>query len=136
MNKRKRIEEKSEDEEEVDIISKLIGEYGRWQMQLTFILSLFNIPCTWHIFAPTFQAAERDSWCARPSDLKNIEPKLWRNITQPVDHCTILNYNTVNYTMDNITNISNLPKNQLINCTYWEFSGVGELIWVKFNFNE
>lgn len=50
----------SKEEEEEDIISNAIGEFGRWQLLLTFILSLVNIPCTWHIFMPTFHARERE----------------------------------------------------------------------------
>lgn len=126
----KQYAKKDEDEDETDVISKCIGEFGRWQLQLTFILSLFNIPCTWHIFIPTFQAIERDFWCGRPKNLSDIEPSLWRNITQPNGHCTILDYNSVNYTMDNIKNINNIPKDQLINCTNWEFNGIGEFMFV------
>lgn len=119
-------QQQNNDEEEIDVISKIIGEFGRWQLQITFIISLFNIPCTWHIFVPTFQAIERDFWCARPNNLHDVDPSLWRNITQPSGPCTILDYNSVNYTMDNIKIITNIPKDHLINCTSWEFSGIGE----------
>lgn len=115
-----------DEDEEVDVISKAIGEYGRWQLQLTFILSLFNIPCTWHIFAPNFQAAEREVWCARPPLLKDIEPSRWANATQPNGYCSILNYSSVNYTAGNITNIENLPDDRIVNCTSWEFNGIGK----------
>nr|CAI5859706.1 unnamed protein product [Callosobruchus analis] len=52
-------------DEEDDVISNAIGEFGKWQLLHTFLLSLFNVPCTWHIFAPTFHAADRETWCAR-----------------------------------------------------------------------
>lgn len=118
---------RKQEEEEDDVVSKAIGEYGRWQLQITFLLSLFNIPCTWHIFAPTFHSAPKDVWCSRPSDLPNIEPSLWENLTQPNGYCTILNYKSVNYTMDDINNIVNLSENSLVKCDSWEYSGVGKI---------
>lgn len=42
-----------EDDEE-DPIADLIGNYGPWQLKLTFLLSLCSFPCTFHIFSPTF----------------------------------------------------------------------------------
>ncbi|XP_066998646.2 organic cation transporter protein [Anabrus simplex] len=50
-------------EEDQDPVSQLVGEFGRWQLQLTFLLSLFNFPCTWHIFASTFQSPSVKYWC-------------------------------------------------------------------------
>lgn len=37
-----------------DVVSTLIGKYGRWQLLMTFLLSLFSLPCTFHIYLPTF----------------------------------------------------------------------------------
>ncbi|CAH1119189.1 unnamed protein product [Phaedon cochleariae] len=68
-----------------DIISSAIGEFGRWQLLHTFLLSLFNIPCTWHIFIPTFHAAERLVWCARPEKFRNVAPHLWINCSGQSD---------------------------------------------------
>ncbi|KAL1139156.1 hypothetical protein AAG570_009216 [Ranatra chinensis] len=48
---------------------------------LTFLLSLFNAPCTFHIFAPTFEAATPPFWCARPQHLPNLPVDLWKNIS-------------------------------------------------------
>lgn len=80
--------DKCECDEKKDVISKSIGDFGRWQLQLTFLLSLFNLPCTWHIYAMTFQAPEVEFWCAPPEGLESLDPDLWRNIshTPPVSH--------------------------------------------------
>lgn len=69
------------EEEEDDVISKAIGTFGKWQLQLTFFLSLFNIPCTWHIYSMTFQAPEVEFWCAPPKQLESLPPSVWRNIS-------------------------------------------------------
>lgn len=48
--------EKTDDE--VDIIGQLIGGYGKWQFVMTFLLALFQVPNTFHIYSPTFQVSE------------------------------------------------------------------------------
>lgn len=54
--------EKSESEkggnsadEDSDIITEYIGHYGLWQFYWTFLLCLFQIPTTFHIFCLVFQ---------------------------------------------------------------------------------
>lgn len=42
-------------DDECDAIGDLIGHYGKWQFVMTILLSLFQVPNTFHIFSPTFQ---------------------------------------------------------------------------------
>lgn len=42
-------------DDECDAIGDLIGHYGKWQFMMTILLSLFQVPNTFHIFSPTFQ---------------------------------------------------------------------------------
>nr|CAD7423340.1 unnamed protein product [Timema monikensis] len=74
----------AEEEEEDDPVSQAVGEFGRWQLQLTFLLSLFNVPCTFHIFAVTFQAPVVDFWCARPPGFTEMDVPTWRNMSHSV----------------------------------------------------
>jgi hypothetical protein len=46
-------------DDECDAIGDLIGHYGKWQFMMTILLSLFQVPNTFHIFSPTFQVSER-----------------------------------------------------------------------------
>lgn len=62
----------SNDEEDCDsdIISNYIGHYGRWQFIWTFLLCLFQLPTTFHIFSFVFQVSSLisitcDLWVAR-----------------------------------------------------------------------
>jgi OCT family organic cation transporter-like MFS transporter 4/5 len=75
------VKPKRDEGETEDPISQAVGEYGRWQLQLTFFLSLFNIPCTWHIFALTFQSLPSDFWCEKPPHFANISVDKWRNFS-------------------------------------------------------
>lgn len=68
--------------EEQDVISKSIGDFGRWQLTLTFLLSLFNLPCTWHIYALTFQSPSNvQFWCTPPDNLLSLPVHVWQNIS-------------------------------------------------------
>ncbi|KAF5273455.1 hypothetical protein FQA39_LY07472 [Lamprigera yunnana] len=120
-------------EEEDDVISKCIGTYGRWQLRLTFLISLVNVMCTWHIFAFTFQAADKTVWCARPKFVEEIDPQIWINYTQPVDHCSILDVSELNSSVyTNIANINKVTTN-IIPCDKWEFEPNGKTIIEDFN---
>ncbi|KAE8750372.1 hypothetical protein FOCC_FOCC002931, partial [Frankliniella occidentalis] len=67
-----------------DQICQAVGSFGRWQLKLTFLLSLVNIPCTWHIFVPTFQAVSPENfWCQRPPGLRDLTPAIWMNLSHP-----------------------------------------------------
>lgn len=74
-------------DDDCDIIGQLIGKYGRYQFLMTFLLSLFQIPNTFHISSPIYQvcgkgffrpsqAHDRCSWYFRCSQLFLISPTL------------------------------------------------------------
>lgn len=48
---------KPNSDDECDAIGDLIGHYGKWQFVMTILLSLFQVPNTFHIFSPTFQVS-------------------------------------------------------------------------------
>lgn len=119
--------QEQEAEDEVDIISHSIGEYGRWQFYLTFLLSLVNIPCTWHIFVPTFHDAYKEFWCARTEEFTDVDPVRWKNYTQPAGPCEIFN---LSY-LDGETHLEEIQKIQgvhLVKCESWEFEGEGKSV--------
>lgn len=41
--------------DECDVIGELMGKYGKYQFYMTFLLSLFQIPNTFHIASPVYQ---------------------------------------------------------------------------------
>lgn len=44
-----------DDEEETDIIGELVGHFGKWQFLMTMLLSLFQVPNTFHISSSVYQ---------------------------------------------------------------------------------
>lgn len=89
-------------DEECDVIGDLIGHYGKWQCMMTILLSLFQVPNTFHIYSPTFQAADKDFWCKRPPSWNTTSVDLWRNISKSADNCNLIDYdwNSINPSND------------------------------------
>ncbi|XP_072395850.1 organic cation transporter protein-like isoform X2 [Diabrotica undecimpunctata] len=128
---KKKPEEAQEDD---DVVSKAIGEFGRWQLLNTLLLSLFNIPCTWHIFAPTFHVGEkRNVWCARPENFTDVRFSEWMNCSgqSEQEYCTVLDVTGIN----NITALCSASLDALnrVKCNRWEFDGEGSNIITDFN---
>lgn len=121
--------EKENGEEQDDVVSKAIGEYGLWQLRLTMILALVNIPCTWHIVSFTFQAADRNVWCVRNENFQNISPP--NNLTQSTDHCFIKNITYPSVHSD--VSVLQDQNYSLIKCDKWEFEGRGDTLIKDFN---
>ncbi|XP_017849314.1 organic cation transporter protein isoform X2 [Drosophila busckii] len=77
----------ADDEDETDVIGDLMGHYGKWQLLMTVLLSLFQVPNTFHISSSVYQSAHKDFWCERPAHLKQLPVDLWRNLTGDRDNC-------------------------------------------------
>lgn len=45
--------------EECDVIGELMGKYGKYQFYMTFLLSLFQVPNTFHISSTIYQVRTR-----------------------------------------------------------------------------
>ncbi|KAK9875028.1 hypothetical protein WA026_005836 [Henosepilachna vigintioctopunctata] len=121
---------KNHDDDEEDIIDKAIGKFGKWQFQLSFILALVNIPCTWHIFVPTFHGREMEVWCARPPKFYNVSTEIWIDKTQPNDFCTT--NDTSNASLDPLNNLVNVSRN-MVDCKQWEFAHDGSTLISEFD---
>ncbi|KAH8311117.1 hypothetical protein KR044_004483, partial [Drosophila immigrans] len=77
----------ADDEDETDVIGDLMGHYGKWQFVMTVLLSLFQVPNTFHISSSIYQAANKDFWCQRPAHLHQLPVDVWRNLSGTQDNC-------------------------------------------------
>ncbi|KAK9875025.1 hypothetical protein WA026_005835 [Henosepilachna vigintioctopunctata] len=116
--------------DEEDIIDKAIGKFGKWQFKLSFLLALVNIPCTFHIFVPTFHGREMEVWCARPPKFYNISTEVWIDKTQPHDFCTT--NDTSKASIDALNNLVNVSRNMVV-CNQWEFEQDGSTLISEFD---
>lgn len=110
--------------DETDVIGDLVGHFGKWQFLMTILLSLFQIPNTFHISSSVYQAANKNFWCSRPEHLRNSTPiDVWRNVSRSEDNCHYLNIDWNEITPDSIKGgVLNIPQNTTqTQCTDWEF---------------
>ncbi|CAG9562557.1 unnamed protein product [Danaus chrysippus] len=121
-------------EDDSDVVSTIIGDYGRWQLMMTFLLSLFSFPCTFHIYLPTFTAKATKFWCQRPENLSSLPVDDWINYSQPIDACSI-RVLPPGITVESILNNTAPLLDSFQKCTQWEYdkSEVGETIISEWN---
>ncbi|CAG9787714.1 unnamed protein product [Diatraea saccharalis] len=121
-------------EEEPDAVSSVIGNYGRWQLLITFLLSLFSFPCTFHIYLPTFTARATNFWCRMPENFSSLPLKEWINYSQPVDACSV-RVIPPGVTVESILNHTAPLLDSFVECTAWDYdrSEVGETIISEWN---
>lgn len=69
---------------------------------------------------PSVQGASQEFWCARPEHLKDVPVQLWKNLTQPHDSCSIVDYDFDRLSLRNFTNID-VNGLGLRKCTAFEY---------------
>ncbi|XP_030370804.1 organic cation transporter protein [Scaptodrosophila lebanonensis] len=110
-----------------DVISNFIGHYRKWSFLWTFILCLFQVPTTFHLFMHVFYTTDKDFWCARPPHLMNVSVFEWRNRSQTGNGCSLLNIDYNEVAFDNGQWL-NWPENSsnagYVKCPEFEFSDV------------
>ncbi|XP_031621225.1 organic cation transporter protein [Contarinia nasturtii] len=106
--------------EDCDIIGEIIGKYGKYQFFMTFLLSLFQIPNTFHISSPIYQAADKHFWCKRPDNLSHIDINVWRNLSG-LKSCSISKHNWNQITNTHMLEALVQNTTDPIKCTEWEF---------------
>ncbi|XP_002137941.2 organic cation transporter protein isoform X1 [Drosophila pseudoobscura] len=115
----------AEDEDETDVIGDLMGHYGKWQLLMTVLLSLFQVPNTFHISSSVYQAANKDFWCQRPLELQQMPVDEWRNLSGSNDNChrwegigwsSLANDTTLQEATEVVASVGNL-----VACESWEY---------------
>ncbi|XP_034486300.1 organic cation transporter protein isoform X1 [Drosophila innubila] len=110
-----------------DVLSNFLGHYRKWSFLWTFLLCLFQIPTTFHLFMFVFQTAPKDFWCARPAHLQELSIADWRNLSQSSNGCQLLDIDYSQVTFENgqlinwPSDAANLSYRQ---CQQFEFSDV------------
>ena len=68
-----------------DLIAETIGEFGRWQKLLAFLVGLYGMVAAIVSIDTVFIAALPASWChvPRPPAAAHLSPAQWRNLTVP-----------------------------------------------------
>lgn len=77
---------KSEPEEDDDVTSKVVGGFGRWQLQISILMSLLKLSNAWYQLNIIFMAPAQEFWCAKPKIFDHMSEKEWRDICAPVSN--------------------------------------------------
>ncbi|TMW50138.1 hypothetical protein DOY81_004763, partial [Sarcophaga bullata] len=120
----------NDDDEETDVIGDLVGHFGKWQFLMTILLSLFQVPNTFHISSSVYQAANKEFWCRRPPHLQYLPVDVWRNLSNSFDNCyqTPVDWSIISN--DSSTQIyqqqfilkSLMENNNRTACSSWEYA--------------
>ncbi|XP_022216384.2 organic cation transporter protein isoform X2 [Drosophila obscura] len=117
-----------QDEDETDVIGDLMGHYGKWQLLMTVLLSLFQVPNTFHISSSVYQAANKDFWCQRPPQYPQMPVAEWRNLSGSTDNCH--RFESMGWSsLGNATTLEVLEaaedaaaEGKLVACERWEYA--------------
>ncbi|KAF5300129.1 hypothetical protein FQR65_LT09219 [Abscondita terminalis] len=73
---------------DLDLIESTIGNFGTWQCQISFLLSLLKFPMAWIQLSIVFLAPPTEFWCRQPEEFKNLTLGKWKQITsvQPTNN--------------------------------------------------
>lgn len=69
---------------EEDLIAKVVGDFGKWQLQLSIMMALLKLPNAWHQLNIIFLAPPQEFWCKKPEFLEKFTEKEWRRNCSPV----------------------------------------------------
>ncbi|KAK9884743.1 hypothetical protein WA026_007591 [Henosepilachna vigintioctopunctata] len=64
-------------------LENTIGNFGKWQCWISFLLSLFKFPIAWIQMSIIFLAPPTQFWCIPPIQYRNMTPEEWVEISKP-----------------------------------------------------
>lgn len=77
-----------------DLTTKVIGDFGRWQFRIGFLMALLKLPIAWYQLNIMFMAPPQDFWCTKPKFLTGFSENEWRKISYPVGLQSLFLYHT------------------------------------------
>ncbi|CAK1585512.1 unnamed protein product [Parnassius mnemosyne] len=66
-----------------NITNKLIGDFGRWQLRISILMSLLKLSLAWYQLNIIFMAPPQEFWCAKPESFAKYTDEMWRKICVP-----------------------------------------------------
>ncbi|KAI8421835.1 hypothetical protein MSG28_009781 [Choristoneura fumiferana] len=66
-----------------DIVARVIGDFGRWQLRLSIMMALLKFPIGWYQLNILFLAPPQEFWCVKPAAFGSFSVKEWREMCAP-----------------------------------------------------
>ncbi|KAF2889275.1 hypothetical protein ILUMI_16898, partial [Ignelater luminosus] len=60
-----------------------IGDFGRWQFQISVLMSLLKFPIAWFQLGIVFLAPPTEFWCKQPERYKHLPVDKWKELIAP-----------------------------------------------------
>lgn len=73
-----------------DPTAKAVGNFGKWQLRVSVIMSLLKLPTAWYQLNIIFMAPPQDFWCKKPTSFHKYSESEWRKICAPVSCINVL----------------------------------------------
>lgn len=67
-----------------DVTSKIIGDFGKWQLRISILMAVLKFPIAWYQLNIIFMAPPQDFWCKKPAIFTKYSEEEWRKICCPV----------------------------------------------------
>ncbi|CAH0586900.1 unnamed protein product [Chrysodeixis includens] len=69
--------------DEPDVTSKIIGDFGKWQLRISILMAVLKLPIAWYQLNIIFMAPPQDFWCKKPTAFGKYTEKEWRKMCCP-----------------------------------------------------
>ncbi|CAB3226699.1 unnamed protein product [Arctia plantaginis] len=66
-----------------DPTAKAVGNFGKWQLRVSVMMSLLKLPTAWYQLNIIFMAPPQDFWCKKPTSFFKYSESEWRKICAP-----------------------------------------------------
>ncbi|XP_028026616.1 organic cation transporter protein-like [Bombyx mandarina] len=66
-----------------DLTAKVVGDFGKWQLNISLLMALLKLPLAWYQLNIIFMAPPQDFWCAKPDSFSNYSEEEWRSLCSP-----------------------------------------------------
>jgi len=112
---------KTEDDENLDHLTKIIGPFGKFHLVVYFTLGLSVSMHAWQTLANKFYTYPTDYWCARPENFTDLSVDEWLNLSTPLneegkfDRCFVFD---VDYEKLSERPLDGTP---IVKCSRWEY---------------
>lgn len=76
------------DLDDEDVTAKIVGDFGKWQLKISILMSLLKLSNAWYQLNIMFMAPSQEFWCAKPKFFEHLSDREWRDICAPVSCLT------------------------------------------------
>ncbi|KAH1012958.1 organic cation transporter protein [Dendroctonus ponderosae] len=106
-----------------DRIQETIGDFGKWQLKISILMSLIKFPIAWFQMSIVFLAPPTNFWCKKPDIYENRTDEEWQSLIKPAAKYIMQTGINRGYCfMKNLTADYNNNTQELIECSSFSYN--------------